>query len=141
MNKNLVYAGIGIAAALVAYGLWTKIRKGKGGESETDNSKELTDSEIKEIEKSSIGKKAYAIENNTKVRSGALVNDGTINNIVGVLNAGDEAGVIDFNVRGVDGKMWFHVKRSSTYACNFATCGVTIPRSTGYVRSDVVTVK
>lgn len=141
MNKNLVYAGIGIAAALVAYGFWTKMKKGKSTEKVDNIPNELSDKEINEIQKTVIGKKAYAIENNTKVRSGAVVNDGTINNIVGVLNAGDEAGVIDFNVRGLDGKMWFHVKRSSVYACDFGTCGITIPRSTGYVRSDVVKVK
>lgn len=87
-----------------------------------------------------VGKIAIAITDGTKVRSSARVNNGIVNNIVGILKKDEAAGTINGYMTGEDGKTWYKVMRLLDYDCPFMECGVTGRNSQGYVRSDVVKV-
>ncbi len=88
-----------------------------------------------------IGKKAYAKLENAAIRSSAVVNNGAINNLWGLLQKDEEAGVITTSVVGQDGFDWYKVERSSNYNCSFLTCGATLPHKNGWIRSDVAYIK
>lgn len=139
-NTLLWVLGIGVLA--VGGYMWIKKRK-KPAPDSTGGGETTTDLIVAN---SAVGKTAVAISNSTKVRSGAVVNDGVYNNIVGVFDANMPIGMVVNPAKGLDGKIWYYVKSSEKFPCPFSICGlgyntIGVGNKEGYVRSDVVTLR
>ena len=133
-KQTLLWIGVGVAAIFLFDRLLKK-RQSKNPENTGGGSLPIPNPQ------NAIGRTAFAISDSTKVRSSARVNNGTINNIVGILKKDEAAGIIKKVEKGTDGKDWYFVSKSiGTYNCPFEQCGFTGSHSYGYVRSDVVKV-
>lgn len=135
-GSGILWLGVGIAAILIVDMYFKK----KQSESKTPLPN-VPDSPLPpsgDGVPSDIGKNALALQDGTKVRYSARVNDGTINNIVGILRKDEPAGVVLRYAKGSDGYTWYMVKRDSNYDCPYSTCGITIPRVGGWIRKDVI---
>ena len=128
-KQTLVWVGVGVAAIF----LFDRMLKKK----QSTNPDIPRGGDIPNTQ-NVVGRVALAISDDTKVRSAPRVNNGVVNNIVGILKKDELAGTIKGSVTGDDGKVWYNVIRTITYNCPFSVCGVTGWHSTGFVRSDVV---
>jgi len=131
-KQTLLWVGIGVAAI---YLFDRMLRK-----RQSDNPSNTGGGGGLPNPQSVVGRTALAISDDTKVRSSARVNNGGINNIVGVLKKDELAGTIKGVATGDDGKTWYSVYRTLNYQCPFMQCGFTGWHSSGFVRSDVVKV-
>jgi hypothetical protein len=145
MNKKKILIALG--AGFVIYMIY-KSRKKKAAEAidsggiETPTPVSPSDG----VSNKYIGKGAYAKSENTYVRNDSFVNNSStfdpINNIVGVLDKDEFAGIVEKMVIGKnDGKYWYYVNKGQNYNCPFGICGITFPTKKGWVRSDVVSIK
>jgi len=86
-----------------------------------------------------VGKVATAKSDNVYVRKEADEYSNLVyNNIVGVLRNGETAGTVSASAIGTDGKLWYAVDRGAEYNCDFATCGIHLSNSSGWVKSAEV---
>lgn len=128
-----MWLAVGAAAYLLLDKILKKKQSANGGDNRGGNDAPPNTQVV-------IGKNAFAISDDTKVRSSPSVNNGTINNIGGVLKKDELAGKITSESKGADGKTWYLVMRAKQYDCPLSICGLTRSYYGGYVRSDVVRV-